>query len=142
MEVHYSLHGKKYISDEERSKDRFNGMRDFYFWEMPRIQYKNPSVQIVRHLDKMPNPFIRCWLEDGSDVLFDCFHQSREEILQRLIKTLGKSRVVKSIESEKEVNPALFGWQRPRFCMCEIVGQSPCPGTIRNEKFNDLEVRY
>ncbi|KAG9510186.1 putative 28S ribosomal protein S25, mitochondrial, partial [Fragariocoptes setiger] len=137
MEVHYHLHGKKYITPEEQRNDRFNGLRQFYFWDVPRIQYKNPQLQIVRFLDKMPTPYIRCWLDDGSDILFDCFHQSREEINERLHKVIGKSderlKLEQSVKSEVEAkdNPAIFGYGRERFCMCEVLGQHPCPGIFK-----------
>ena len=58
---------------------------------MPQIQYQNPSLQIVRFTEMSPNPFIRCWLDNGKDVIFDCDSQSKEQIMQRLIKTLGKT---------------------------------------------------
>lgn len=146
MEVHYHLHGRKYQSREEMRKDCFHGMREFYFWEMPRIQYQNPQLQIVRILDKMPSPYIRFWFHDGNDLLLDCFGQSHNEILSRVIETAGKSEARLKLESsirkdiEGEDNPAMFGHGRERFCMCEVPGQSPCPGYIRNPRFNQIEV--
>lgn len=113
---------------------------------MPRIQYKNPKLQIVRHLDKMPSPYIRLWFDDGKDLLIDCFRQKHEDILQRLIKIGGKSeerlRLEDSIRNEVigGDNPALFGWGRQRFCGCEVLGQTPCTGVIRTPRFNQLEL--
>lgn len=146
MEVHYSLHGRKYQTREEKRKDYFHGLREFYFWEMPRIQYQNPRLQIVRILDKMPTPFIRFWFDDGKDIMIDCFNQSHREILERVIKTAGKSKERLKLEEtlRGEIvgkdNPALFGYGRERFCACEVPGQHPCPGVIRNPRFNQLEV--
>lgn len=145
MEVHYHLHGRRYQSREEKKKDHFHGMREFYFWEMPRIQYLNPNLQIVRHLDKMPSPFIRFWYKDGTDILFDCFNQSRSEILNRIVEVVGKSKERLKLEAtiKKEVdgeeNPALFGYNRERFCGCEVLGQHPCSGVIRNPRFSQIE---
>lgn len=145
MEVHYSLHGRRYQSREEMKKDYFHGLRQFYFWEMPRIQYKNPHLQIVRILDKMPTPFIRFWLDSGDSVIIDCFAQSHQDILKRVIKVAGKTKERLQIEEtiRKEVvgedNPALFGYRRERFCACEVPGQHPCPGVIRNPRFDQLE---
>ena len=144
MEVHYSLHGKRYQTREERNADIFHGLRLFYFWEMPRIQYKNPNLQIVRILDKMPSPFIRFWFDDGKDLIIDCFKQDHRDILARVIKVAGKSesrlKLEKSLiqESTKQENPALFGHGRERFCACEVPGQHPCPGVIWNPRFNQF----
>lgn len=100
----------------------------------------NPNVQIVRFLEMTPNPFIRCWLNDGKDVLFDCDSQSKDEILNRLIKILGKTE--KQLEEEAKINVkqvsednmAIFGVNRERFCMCEVLGQCPCPGVVQLPK--------
>jgi len=126
--------------------DHFHGLREFYFWEMPRIQYLNPKLQIVRILDKMPSPFIRLWFDDGKDILIDCFKQGHQEILDRVIRLGGKSEKRMKLEEtlKREVvgedNPALFGFRRERFCGCEIPGQHPCPGVIVNPRFDQLEV--
>lgn len=144
MEVQYSLHGPRTF--EEKKKDIFNGLREFYFWEMPRIQYLNPKLQIVRLLDKMPSPFIRFWMDDGREVIIDCFNQGYRDILERVIRTVGKSerrlKVEESLvqESFSQDNPALFGHGRERFCACEVPGQHPCPGVVRNPRFDELEV--
>lgn len=146
MEVHYSLHGWKYQSREEQKKDYFHGLRQFYFWEMPRIQFQNPKLQIVRILDKMPTPYIRFWFDDGKDLIVDCFNQSQHEILDRIIRVAGKSDKRLKLEEtlRREVigedNPALFGFGRKRFCACEIPGQHPCPGVVINPRFDQLEV--
>lgn len=145
MEVQYSLHGKKYQTREEKKRDHFHGLREFYFWEMPRIQYQNPNLQIVRLLDIMPSPFLRFWLDSGKDVIIDCFAQDHREILKRVLKVVGKSEARLNLEESLtrtnvvQDNPALFGHGRQRFCACEIPGQHPCPGVIRNPSFDQLE---
>ena len=145
MEVHYFLHGKRFQTQEELKKDYFHGLREFYFWEMPRIQYQNPKLQIVRILDKLPTPLIRFWNDDGKEIIIDCFNQDKTQILDRVIKVAGKSEARLKLEStirkevEGEDNPALFGYRRQRFCGCEVPGQHPCPGVIRNPRFDQLE---
>lgn len=140
------MHGRKYQTRDQMKADYFHGLREFYFWEMPRIQYQNPRLQIVRILDKFPTPFIRLWFDNGKDVIIDCFNQSHTEIMDRLIKTAGKSQARLKLEEtlRKEVmgedNPALFGYGRQRFCGCEVLGQHPCPGVIRTPRFDQIEV--
>ena len=41
------------------------GAQDFVFWNLPRIQYKNPNVQMVTFKNLTPTPFITCFMEDG-----------------------------------------------------------------------------
>lgn len=100
----------------------------------------NKDVQIVRFNEMTPNPFIRCWLNDGSDVLFDCDSQSKEDILARLIKIFGKTQEMIEYEAATDVkqtsedNTAIFGVDRKRFCMCEVPGQCPCPGVVKLPK--------
>lgn len=79
----------------------------------------------------------RCWLDDGKDVLFDCDSKDRQSILTQLTKTLGKTRERIELEEmlkkqgaigdEKGDSPAIFGFNRERFCMCEVEGHVPCP---------------
>lgn len=114
--------------------------REFYFWHMPQVQYMNPNVQIVRFTEKSPHPFIRCWLDDGRDVLFDCDSQTKQTIMERLIKTLGKTPEMiqyeraTNVKQVSEDNQAIFGVDRKRFCMCEVIGQCPCPSVVKLPK--------
>lgn len=146
MEVQYNLHGRRYQTREEMKADYFHGLREFYFWEMPRLQYQNPNLQIVRLLDLMPSPFIRFWFDDGKDILIDCFAQEHRVILSRVLKTVGKSEARLKLEetlgciNNNQDNSALFGHGRERFCGCEVPGAHPCPGVVRNPRFDQLEV--
>lgn len=136
MEIHYNMY--YHYDQKPKYSNPHIGLRDFYFWEVPHIQFKNPNVQIVRFVDQSPLPFIRCWLSDGSDVLFDCDSKERSAILNQLIKILGKSD--KRLELERTLSegqaklaaasPAIFDYNRPRLCMCEVPDQVPCPGLI------------
>ncbi|KAI1278762.1 putative 28S ribosomal protein S25, mitochondrial [Halotydeus destructor] len=138
MEVHYNMFWRNF--DKPKYSDPHDGLREFFFWEIPHIQYKNPNVQIVRFLEMTPLPFIRCWLDDGKDVMFDCDSKDRSSILQHLTRTLGKTKAFQEMETmlkkqgaigdEKQDNPAMFGFNRKRFCMCEVPDQVPCPGLI------------
>ncbi|CAG2106295.1 unnamed protein product [Medioppia subpectinata] len=150
MEVNYNMYWKYWRKDGSHKPHQYDahvGLREFYFWNVPQIQYMNPEVQIMRHLEKFPNPFIRCWLEDGRDVLFDCDSKNRHEILDQLNKTLGKTEEIHAMEKSitAEENPALFAFKAKRWCMCSIPGQCPCPGviqlpkTMRGKYFNFLK---
>lgn len=57
VEIHYNMFWRHYT--KPKYSDPHIGLRDFYFWEVPHIQYKNPDVQIVRFLEMSPLPFIR-----------------------------------------------------------------------------------
>lgn len=37
------------------------GARDFVFWTIPQLQYKNPEVQVVTFKNMTPTPFIKCY---------------------------------------------------------------------------------
>lgn len=107
--------------------------RDFVFWSFPQLQYKNPAVQCVTFKNMTPSPFIRCYFEDGKEILIDVDSKNRIEILNHLIKVVGKSQEVLEAEAkarEKKDNPANFGYGCSRACICEIPGQIPCPGVL------------
>ena len=84
--------------------------QDFVFWNIPQVQFKNPDVQIVTLKNMTPSPFITCFLDDNSKVYFDVDSQSNREIMERLIKTLGKTKQTLEEEARAEkINPADFG---------------------------------
>jgi small subunit ribosomal protein S25 len=60
--------------------------QDFVFWNLPQIQFRNPSVQIVTMKNLTPSPFITCYLEKGEKVIFDVDDQNSVEIVDRLVK--------------------------------------------------------
>uniref|UniRef100_A0A6M2DQ12 Small ribosomal subunit protein mS25 n=1 Tax=Xenopsylla cheopis TaxID=163159 RepID=A0A6M2DQ12_XENCH len=109
------------------------GARDFVYWYLPQIQYKNPAVQVITFKNLTPSPFIKCFLEDGNQILIDIDSKSKEEVYDHLIKVIGKSEKVLMTElklKEKKDNPANFGYGCDRHCICEITGQLPCPGVV------------
>ncbi|KAJ8929786.1 hypothetical protein NQ314_017488 [Rhamnusium bicolor] len=108
------------------------GTKDFVFWYLPQIQYKNPHVQIATLKNLTPTPFIRCFYETGDQMIIDVDSKSKEEIYEHLIQVVGKTKGVlkaEAIAKEKTDNPANFGALCDRHCICEILGQVPCPAT-------------
>ena len=49
--INYNTHG-----------DHHQGAREFVFWHLPQLQYKNPNVQVATFKNMTPSPFIRCYL--------------------------------------------------------------------------------
>ena len=66
------------------------GAKEFVFWYLPQIQYKNPDVQVATLKNLTPSPFIKCYFEDGRKILVDVDNKSKEEILEHLINTVGE----------------------------------------------------
>ncbi|KAM0729676.1 Small ribosomal subunit protein mS25 [Formica fusca] len=113
--------------------DHHKGARDFIFWHLPQLQYKNPTVQIVTFKNMTPSPFIKCYYEDGKAMLIDIDSKSKDEILQHLIRVVGKPKSTlkqESIMKGKKDNPANFGVGCEKSCICHIPGQLPCPGIV------------
>ncbi|XP_015781198.1 probable 28S ribosomal protein S25, mitochondrial [Tetranychus urticae] len=141
MEIHCNWYPRRHAVEHlVKYGNAHEGLNSFHFWNVPQIQYQNPDVQIIRFLDMTPNPFIRCWLDSGKNVLFDCYEKTRYEILLQLAKTLGKSKERLKMESDRAKdaqdydNPAHFGFNKKQFCICEVPGQVPCPGTCELPK--------
>lgn len=132
MEYSYNLYYRRFaLTHMEKYVLVHKGMHNFHHWDIPQIQFANPNVQIVRFLEKFPTPFIRCWLEDGTSVMFDTFNKDRASIVAQLRKTLGKTpefiRAEKKLaesSTENYNNPALFGFNKEKFCICEIPGKT------------------
>lgn len=119
--VNYNTHG-----------DHHQGARDFVFWHLPQLQYKNTHLQICTLKNMTPSPFIKCFYESGQRMLIDIDSKSKDEIQEHLEKVIGKTKEVlqaEAIAKEKKDNPANFGAMCDRHCICEILGQIPCPGT-------------
>ncbi|KAF4523192.1 hypothetical protein B566_EDAN002450 [Ephemera danica] len=113
--------------------DHHQGTKDFVFWHLPQIQFKNPNVQVITYKNLTPSPFIRCFLDDSEQILIDVDSRSKEEILSHLVQVIGKSSDVLAKEAqaqEKKDNPANFGLGYERHCICELPGQVPCPGIV------------
>ncbi|XP_018410725.1 PREDICTED: 28S ribosomal protein S25, mitochondrial [Nanorana parkeri] len=111
------------------------GARNFVFFNIPQIQYKNPWVQIMTFKNMTPSPFLRFYLDKGEQVLVDIEGKTHTEIVQHVKKILGKTEeTLKAEEEAKKVlsHPANFGPKKYylRECMCEVEGQVPCPGLV------------
>ncbi|CAM1323149.1 MRPS25 (predicted) [Pycnogonum litorale] len=116
-----------------REKVKHVGTREFIFWSMPQLQYKNPDVQIAIFKNLTPTPFIRCYLDNDEQVIFDVDGKSHIEIADTLRKVIGKSENVLKMEEvakQKKENRANFGSTFARHCICEVAGQVPCPALI------------
>ncbi|KAL7677736.1 hypothetical protein ACOME3_003973 [Neoechinorhynchus agilis] len=104
------------------------GLRQFIFWRLPQLQYKNPNVQILQLLNMIPNPVITAILSDDSDLSFyskvyvDCYEQSMQEIHLRfkklfnikkltMDKALTKDDVIQTLCEESDARPTSFGYQ-------------------------------
>ncbi|XP_059473022.1 small ribosomal subunit protein mS25 [Neocloeon triangulifer] len=136
--VNYLQSGKLVLKDRvqvfsvhyNRLGDHHKGAREFVFWNLPQVQYKNPHVQVVTFKNMTPSPFIRCYLEDGADVVIDIDGKTKEEIqdhLQRVICKSSELLAKEAIAQEKKDNEANFGYGCQRHCICEMPGQVPCP---------------
>ncbi|XP_068083305.1 small ribosomal subunit protein mS25 [Anabrus simplex] len=113
--------------------DHHHGARDFVFWYLPQIQYKNPDVQVITFKNLTPSPFIRCYYENGEQMLIDIDSKSKEEVHDHLLRVVCKSEEELGAEmqaKEKKDNPANFGFGCDRHCICEIPGQLPCPAVV------------
>ncbi|XP_058066836.1 small ribosomal subunit protein mS25 [Anopheles bellator] len=125
--------------------EHHEGARDFVFWNIPQIQYKNPKVQVVTFKNMTPSPFIRCYFESGKQMLVDIDSKNRHEILQHLTTVVGKSAETLQAEAklaEKKDNPANFGVGCVKHCICEIPGQLPCPGVVPVPKHMRGKYKY
>jgi len=78
--------------NEGEDQPHHTGARYFVFWNLPQVQYKNPDTQIVTLKNITPSPFITCFLEDNTKVYFDVDSQSNKEILDKLSRTLCKTK--------------------------------------------------
>lgn len=113
--------------------DHHKGAREFVFWCLPQIQFKNPDVQVQVFRNITPSPFIRVFLDDGSDVVVDIDGKENDDIQDHLIDTLCKSKKVLAEEAKAKqitVNPANFGYGCKVSCICRVPGQVPCSGLI------------
>ncbi|KHJ82965.1 hypothetical protein OESDEN_17340 [Oesophagostomum dentatum] len=144
---YYLLQGKIKFRDDvqvfamgfhRKPNEQQQGARDFVFWHWAQLQYKNPRVQLVKHIDLVITPFARAYLKDGREVLFDLEGMTREEIESRIAATLGKTELVAKREELMQIaklNPADFGSKCKRQCMCEVQGQHPCTALLQAPKY-------
>nr|CAG4647476.1 EOG090X0FQ5 [Megafenestra aurita]SVE92710.1 EOG090X0FQ5 [Megafenestra aurita] len=116
--INYNTHGENH-----------EGARQFVFWHLPQLQYKNPNIQIATFKNLTPSPFIRCYLENGEELLMDVDFKSKDEIYERIRKIICKSEEALHAEDKQE-NTANFGSGCQKHCICEVPGQIPCPSLV------------
>nr|SVE74876.1 EOG090X0FQ5 [Daphnia carinata] len=109
--------------------DNHEGARQFVFWHLPQLQFKNPNIQITTFKNLTPSPFIRCYLENGEEVLMDVDFKSKDEIYERVRRIICKSEETLKAEDKLD-NPANFGSKCQKHCICEVPGQLPCPSLV------------
>lgn len=91
------------------------------------------SVQVITFRNMTPTPFIKCYLDNAEEVLIDVSFRDENAIENHLLKILGKGKELIQEEYFKNqviLNPANFGRKFTRQCMCEILGQVPCPSKV------------
>lgn len=89
--------------------------------------------QGAEHLILHVKLLFRFYADDGKSMLIDIDNQEKEDIVDHLVKVVGKSKDVlkqENIRLEKKENPANFGVGCPRSCLCVVPGQIPCPGVV------------
>lgn len=105
------------------------GLKRFIFWHLAQIQYKNPQVQCIHMKNFSPTPYITVYQMDTdkklSKIFMNCYKQKENEILERCIEIVGKTR--EQLERAQLINRANFGENCKRFCICEVPGQISCP---------------
>uniref|UniRef100_A0A914XD09 Small ribosomal subunit protein mS25 n=1 Tax=Plectus sambesii TaxID=2011161 RepID=A0A914XD09_9BILA len=109
------------------------GAREFVFWHWAQLQYKNPSVQLVKHNNISVTPFGQAFLVNGDEVLLDFEGKTRQEIHDVIKNVLGKTELVlrrEQLEQTLQKNPANFGSEFNRHCLCEVQGQQPCSSVL------------
>ncbi|XP_076621213.1 mitochondrial ribosomal protein S25 [Colletes latitarsis] len=120
--INYNTHGSNH-----------QGTRDFVFWNLPQIKYKNPAVQVITFRNLTPTPFIRCYYDNGKTMLIDVDNKSKDDILQHLCQVVGKTQdqlEAEDIIKKKQDNPANFGVGCLKSCICVVPNQVPCPGVV------------
>ena len=71
--------------------------------------------------------------ENGEKMLIDVERRDKDEIMDHLVKVIGKPRELLAKEAvlrEKKDNPANFGYGCDKSCMCIVPGQVPCPQVV------------
>ncbi|XP_069698423.1 small ribosomal subunit protein mS25-like isoform X2 [Periplaneta americana] len=125
-----------FFNDKIGGKSRFKNAvyeRDFVFWQVPQIQYKNPDVQVLTLKNMTPSPFITCFFDSGERMLIDIDSKTQEEVHSHVKKVICKPDDILAAELkavQKKDNPANFGFGCDRQCICEVLGQVPCPGLV------------
>ena len=117
------------------------GLKDFIIRDLPRLQYQNPSKQIVIFKDRYKIPNITLYFSQNEPKMFiDVEGQSADEIMKLLeftaVTDVQKPPKVKEDPYPGRLNPANFGVGSNCFCICEKPGQVRCSGLQNTDKGN------
>ncbi|CAL8095090.1 unnamed protein product [Calicophoron daubneyi] len=118
-------------------KKSSQGCDELIKWFLPPLQFKNPNVQIITLKNMCPTPYIHVFLSDHQEILIDCSFRKHTDIHDHLAALLGRQSHSSSnlgTDDECSINPANFGTEYPRQCICEIYGQVPCPSQVGRPK--------
>lgn len=89
--VNYNEQTQNVVTKKRKTSfPHHEGAKDFVFWTLPQIQYTNKNLQIATFKNMTPSPFITCFLDNGRKILFDVDGQNKDDIVERLKKTLGE----------------------------------------------------
>uniref|UniRef100_A0A915ER07 Uncharacterized protein n=1 Tax=Ditylenchus dipsaci TaxID=166011 RepID=A0A915ER07_9BILA len=97
------------------------------------LEQRGASEFLIKRLDLQSTPYALAFLNSGEEVLFDLESKTKDEIVDIIQGTLGKTSLVNKIEfleKMRENNVAEFGDKCSRHCMCEVQGQQPCTALI------------
>lgn len=122
----------------DNMKDSHSGIRSVINMNLQQIRYTNPDVHIDLIENLTPSPYITFYLDSGEKFHVDVDGREQFEILTHLQRIIGKPKRLLAQETAKEEeNPANFGQNFSRKCICEAEGQVPCsskpsePGNAR-----------
>ncbi|KAL3314785.1 28S ribosomal protein S25, mitochondrial [Cichlidogyrus casuarinus] len=114
-----------------------HGADEFIKFFLPPIQFKNPEVQVLTYKNLSPHPYVQIFLSNGEEVLVNCSFRTHNEIHEHIRNTFGKTEEElqkESIENQVILNPAYFGKEYKRQCICEVYDQSPCSASVGKPK--------
>lgn len=110
------------------------GLRNFIYKDIPQIQFKNHTVQIMALRNKSDIPVINVFLGDGRKVTIDVESKTGPEILSIFGKVAGATDLEREDRAMPKYpgrfNPANFGKYGHCYCICEKPGQFPCPSRV------------
>lgn len=134
--IHFRNSVQVMLAHFNEGQSASEGLKQFCVWTIPQIQFKNPHVQVNILKEMTPSPWLQFHLHDPvseneESILVDCYGKSREQIQDHIRKVLGKTPMMlkreAAAEAAKSANPANFGYDCGRWCICEVDGQVPCP---------------
>ncbi|OAF71517.1 hypothetical protein A3Q56_00722 [Intoshia linei] len=102
------------------SLEKCSGLYDFIYWKIPQIMYQNSQIQFLFFHDKSKTAYIEAFT-DKKSIIMDCFDKPKDIIHTKFIENFASQL------SKMYSNPAIFGYDYNRHCICEISDAWPCP---------------